>query len=179
LKSAFRSAGIPSISAMIVTGTGMARSATTSNGSPRRSGATHCSTSARTRGSHDAICRGVKPRFTIARIDEWRSPSSAIRLRAVKNSNGFRRTFVTIFHRKRTNSSVIGGHLLAATRHDHREHRARREDVGRLEHVHHVVETRHRPHPPRFVVVNGRLVAQAAVDRIRIVHRRERVEFDR
>jgi hypothetical protein len=42
----------------------------------------------------------VKPRFTIARIDEWRSPSSAIRLRAVQNSSGFRRTFQTMLHRK-------------------------------------------------------------------------------
>jgi hypothetical protein len=94
---------------MIVTGTRAARSATTSNGSPRRSGATHCSTTSRTRGSQSAIWRGVKPRFTIARIDEWRSPSSAIRLRAFQNVSGLNRIFVMMPHMKRSVSGVSGG----------------------------------------------------------------------
>jgi len=53
--------------------------------------------------------RGVKPRFTMARIAVWLSPSSAIRFRAVVNSNGLRRTRQTKRARKRTTFQVSGG----------------------------------------------------------------------
>ena len=64
---------------MIVTGSGIARSRTTSKGSPRPSFATHAAEISRARASQTRMRRGVKPRFTIARMTSWRGGSEVIR----------------------------------------------------------------------------------------------------
>ena len=109
LKSARRPGSMPSISAITVTGSGTARSRTTSKGSPRRSGARLSSTSARMRGSSATMRRGVKPRFTTARRVSWTGGSSEIRLRAFVNANGFVRTASAKRTRKRTMFHDGGG----------------------------------------------------------------------
>ena len=48
----------------------------------------HSSTSSRMRGSQASTRRGVKPRFTIARMPVCTAPSEAIRFRAFRKAEG-------------------------------------------------------------------------------------------
>ena len=88
LKSALFSTGTPSISAISVTGRGVARSRTTSKGASSWSVARHSRTRDSMRGSSAAMRRGVNPRFTMRRSPAWVSPSVAMRLRAFMKASG-------------------------------------------------------------------------------------------
>ena len=109
LKSARRSGAMPSISAMIVTGSGIESDSTRSKRARPATPARHWSTTSRTRFSHAAIRRGVKPRFTTLRMPEWRSPSSAIRLREVAKVIGFIQVRTKSCAMKRTDAQLSGG----------------------------------------------------------------------